>query len=60
MALCVFVYAARLEAMDSRGSALQLSTQYPLAGSRVQSGVFTMAGEWQSALVEKACYYLAD
>ena len=59
MALRVFVYA-RFKTMDSSGSALQLLTQYPSAGSRVYSGVCTVAGEWQSALVEKAHYYLAD
>ena len=48
------MYLWMFEAMDSSGSALQLLVEYPSVGSRVQSGVFTMAGGWQSALVEKA------
>ena len=55
MVLCVFLYVL-FEAMDSSDSALQLLMQYLSAGSRVWSGVCTMAGEWQSALVEKAYY----
>ena len=55
----VFLYIL-FEAMDSSDSALQLLTQYPSAGSRVWSGVCTMAEGWQSELVEKAYYYLAD
>ena len=53
MAHCVFVYVL-FEAVDSSDSALQLLAQYSSAGSRVKSGVCTMAGEWQNALVEKA------
>ena len=50
------MYLYMFEAMDSSGGALQLLTQYPLAGSRVKNRVCTMA-EYTGG---EGYYYFAD